>query len=168
MKSRGCDIPQLPLASSSLFTRYHAPLRSGRQVPLTRGLQLRYDADVACRVIARRLRASLFRGTESARNDNGDAATQPLSGQPTIQPAAPSRHRRHPRMHPHRVDDYRERGCVYRHAADKLVGVSAGGITLSGKKHPVSSPLPPAFHLCLLVPKGGKLRSGGGVKADVP
>jgi len=53
-------------------------------------------------------------------------------------------------MHPHRVGDYRGRGCLYRHAADKLVGVSAGGITLSGKKHPVSSlSSPPSLSLYL-------------------
>lgn len=80
-------------------------------------------------------------GTESARNDNGGAVTQPLSGQPTIRPAAPiRRRRRHPRMHPHCVGDYREKGCVYRHAVE-LVGVSAGGITPSGKKTPLSSSL---------------------------
>jgi len=39
---------------------------------------------------ARRLRATLFRRSESARNDNGDGvATQPLSDQPTIRPATP-------------------------------------------------------------------------------
>lgn len=55
-------------------------------------------------------------------------ATQPLS-----QPAAAT-----PERIP-TVGDYRDRrGCVYRHAADRLVGVSAGGITSSGKKHPCS------------------------------
>lgn len=164
-------IPQLPLASSSVVHALSRAPSIGTGRCLSHGgCDDDIDVGVACRVVARRLRASLFRGTESARNDNGDAATQPLSGQPTIRPAAPSRYRRHPRMHPHRVGDYRGWGCVYRHAADKLVGVSAGGITLSGKKHPVSLPLPSSplsLYLRLPVPKGGKPR-GGGTGADVP
>lgn len=136
--NHGHGTPQLPLASFSLLARYHAPLRLGTAGASYTCGDSSDDTMQVSRAGWSRVDWELpsFGGTEPARNDNGGAATQPLSGQPTIRPAAPSR-RYHPRTHPHRVGEYRERGCVYRHAADKLVGVSAGGITSFGKKHPL-------------------------------
>lgn len=72
-------------------------------------------------------------------------------------------------MHPYRVD-YRGRGCVYRHAVDKLVGVSAGGITLSGKK--TSRLFPSCLSLHVLSTsfrsEGRKTAGHAGVEAQGP
>lgn len=88
--------------------------------------------------------------TTAAPRRNPLAASQP-SGQPPLVAAVAT-----PECIP-TVSDYRERGCMYRHAADKLVGVSAGGITPFSKKHPLFL----SFALSVSSYwKDGKLRDG--------
>jgi len=101
--------------------------------------------------------------TTAAPRRNPLAASQP-SGQPPLVAAVTT-----PECIP-TVDDYRERGYVYRHAADKLVGVSAGGITLFGKK---TSPPSLSLSLALSIPphsEGWKIADGRWrmYEADVP
>lgn len=100
-------------------------------------------------MVARRLRTTLYRREWIRkkrqrrwwwrRRQRRDARNPLTASQPSGQPP-PAAAVATPECIP-TVGDYRDRrGCMYRHAADRLVGVSAGGITSSGKKHP--SPLP--------------------------
>lgn len=119
--------------------------------------------------VARRLKAPL-RETNSRRNGNGGATTQPLANQPTNKPtnhpasqppatASPSPRSVvatpvHPRdSPPPGHENHAERGAVYRHAPDKLEGVSAGGITSPGKNSPSVS-----LYRCTLVRRGGRVQ----------
>lgn len=139
-------------------------------MPLTRLAGIAATIQCRCRVQGGRASTESFplsgrlnpqETTTAAPRRNPSAASQP-SGQPPLVAAVTT-----PECIP-TVGDYRERGYVYRHAADKLVGVSAGGITLFGKK---TSPLFLSF--ALSIPshsEGRKIVSGRWrmYEADVP
>lgn len=149
-----------------------------RQIATLDGRGVRFDNRVSTGVYvssgrdARRLNAPL-RGTDSRlerRQRRRHDATPLPANQPTsrrtIQLAshpvllslpAVSSQPPYRLSNPHQpsIENYAERGCVYRHAPDKLEGVSAGGITSPGKNSPSRVSLSPSL---FLLPSVGNVR----------
>lgn len=164
--------------SIQLVTHWCVPLAGKRQIATLDGRGVRFDNRVSTGVYvssgrdARRLNAPL-RGTDSRlerRQRRRHDATPLPANQPTsrrtIQLAshpvllslpAVSSQPPYRLSNPHQpsIENYAERDCVYRHAPDKLEGVSAGGITSPGKNSPSRVSLSPSL---FLLPSVGNVR----------